>query len=195
MTFTFICTSDKSWYLRINDLETLIEYWEYFSNYIYKAAESVKDTREFGYKMGRHANEIEMALGFHARSHNETLKDAADDMLISVKKEQYKSISSGNIVLVNKKYGWKTITNEEAETKFSAEEFIHKNTLEFPKMQSDKIEIKRFPLGDHYYIYIDGVELREPGTNKNRGLIKFYTEQEAREYAEEFIKETRRNNR
>ena len=52
MSYTFICTKEKEWYLKISSCEQLIEYWNHvFEPKLKHAFDTICDTKEFGYGM------------------------------------------------------------------------------------------------------------------------------------------------
>lgn len=81
----------------------------------------------------------------------------------------------GNTIYINKNFGWNVADKE-------IEQFIHKNNFDFPIMKSEKIKIKQFPMGVHFYVFIDGVQLRQ------KDNLKFDSYQEAFEFAQKYIK-------
>lgn len=67
------------------------------------------------------------------------------------------------------------------------EQFVHKNSFEFPIMEKERIKIEQFPMGKHFYIFIDGVQLRK---NEN---LKFDSKQEALKFAQEYLPKEKKN--
>lgn len=54
--------------------------------------------------------------------------------------------------------------------------------MEFPIMKKEKIKITKFPMGNHFYVYIDGVQIR-------RGKdLKFNTYKTAYDFALKYVK-------
>ena len=77
-------------------------------------------------------------------------------------------------VFINDKLGWATEQRE-------AEQFVHKVEMKFPVMKLEKIEVKQFPMGKHYYAFVDGVQL------KQGERVKFDSYKEAFNFAKEFV--------
>lgn len=175
MNYTFICTKDKEWWLKINTVEQLLVYWnEVFNPKLKDALESIKDTKEFGRGM-KHCDVIQAAIGFKARGEELTYEESYEKILFDTRLAQYKAIDNGDTVYINKKLGWNIDFKE-------TDQFVHKQKFEFPVMAKDKLKIEKFPLGKHYYVFIDGVQLRQ-GEN-----LKFNSYKEAEDFAKNYIK-------
>lgn len=175
MSYTFICTKDKEWWLRINTVEQLTQYWnEEFNEKLEQAFKGMVETKEFGKGM-KHCDEIQAAIGFMSRGEKISYEEAYKKILFDTRKAQYKIISSGGTIYINKKLGWNSEFKE-------VEQFIHKQTFEFPVMKREKLKIEKFPLGNHYYVFIDGVQIKQ---DKN---LKFNSYKEAEEFADKYIK-------
>ena len=175
MSHTFVCTKEKEWYLKLSSVEELLDYWNnVFNPKMEEALRTLPDTKEFGKGM-RHCDTLQLFIGQTARrelvSYEEAYQIIASDMKIG----QYQAILNGDTVFVNRKMGWNSSPKE-------AEQFVHKQTFDFPVMKKDRLKIKQFPLGTHYYVFIDGVQLRR---NEN---LKFDTYEEALHFAEEYLK-------
>ena len=99
-----------------------------------------------------------------------------------------KYISDTKIVETTSRSG-STLKNEEPpvveEPKIEenkTEQFVHKTNFEFPIMSKDRLKIEKFPLGRHFYVFIDGVQIRQ---NEN---LKFNTYEEALSFAKKYLK-------
>ena len=175
MSYTFICTNEKEWYLKISTVEQLLEYWDsVFNKRLKDAFDGIMETKEFGRGM-RHCDEIQAAIGFMSRGERISYKEAYEKILFDTRLAQYKEIDKGNTVYVNRKLGWNSDNKE-------TEQFIHKKEFEFPVMKKDRLKIEKFPLGNHFYVFIDGVQIRQ-GEN-----LKFNTYKEAEQFASKYIK-------
>lgn len=175
MSYTFICNADNEWYLKISTVEQLLDYWDnIFNKKIKEAFEGIMDTKEFGRGM-MHCNEIQAAIGFMSRGEKISYQEAYEKILFDTRIAQYKAIDSGNCVYVNRKLGWNSEENK-------TEQFVHKTNFEFPIMSKDRLKIEKFPLGRHFYVFIDGVQIRQ---NEN---LKFNTYEEALSFAKKYLK-------
>ena len=172
MSYTFVYTKKDGWWLKISTIEQLLEYWKVYDGIFTNASERIKTTKEFGRGMN-HANEVECSIGFHARSNKLLLDEAAHEMLCDLKKEQYKALIEHGAIYINRKNGWNMIHR-------NGEQFVHKSELKFPNFKTGDIKIEKFPVGTHYYLYIDGVQIRDGDK------LKWDSYQEAAEFAEQF---------
>ena len=175
MSYTFICTENNEWWLKISTVEQLLEYWNnIFNPKIKEALDGIRKTKEFGRGLN-HCDAIQAAIGFMARGEKLSYEEAYEKILFDTRIAQYKAIDNGDTVYINKKLGWNTDFKV-------VEQFVHKQKFEFPVMKKDKIKIEKFPLGNHYYVFIDGVQLRQ-GEN-----LKFNSYKEAEDFANKYIK-------
>lgn len=175
MSYTFICTKENTWWLKITTIEQLMQYWnEVFNPKLKEAFETIKETKEFGRGM-KHCTNIQAAIGFMSRGEKISYEEAYEKILYDTRIAQYQAIDKGDNIFINKKLGW---NSENKET----EQFVHKQSFEFPVMKKDKLKIERFPLGRHYYVFIDGVQIRQ---NEN---LKFNSYEEAERFASKYIK-------
>lgn len=175
MSYTFICTKDNAWYLKIVSVEQLLDYWDdVFNPEMKHALDTILDTKEFGTGYN-HCTEIQAMIGFMARGNNMTYKEAHDKIVYDTRIMQYQAIYDGHDVYINKKMGWNSEPKE-------ADQFVHKSNFEFPVMKSERLDIKQFPLGKHYYVFIDGVQLR------HNGKVKFDTYEDAFFFASKYLK-------
>lgn len=174
MSYTFVCTPHKEWYLKISTLEDLLAYWKtIFNPQIKEAYETMLETKEFGCGMN-HSTALQTAIGLTARGEGISLKAAYEKLEHDNKINQYQAICNNNVVFINNKLGWTTEQRE-------AEQFVHKVEMKFPVMKLEKIEVKQFPMGKHYYAFVDGVQL------KQGERVKFDSYKEAFNFAKEFV--------
>jgi len=175
MSYTFICTPHKEWYLKISTLEDLIKYWKViFNPQIKEAYETIFETKEFGHGMN-HSTALQTAIGLTARGEVISLKAAYEKIMYDNRINQYQAICDGHTIFINDKLGWSTESKE-------VEQFVHKTEMKFPIMDPDKIQVKQFPMGKHFYVFVDGVQLRQ------KENVKFNSYEEALNYAKEFVK-------
>ena len=59
--------------------------------------------------------------------------------------------------------------------------FVHRDKLVFPNFKENEIRIKQFPNGEHWYAYIDDVQVRDGDT------LKWNTYEEAYTQAKKYI--------
>ena len=175
MSYTFICTPEKEWWLKIAKIEDLLDYWnEVFNPRLKQALDTIRETKEFGKNM-QHADAFQLLIGLTARGEHIDFDEAYEKIVYETRTAQYQCILNNKTIYINKKFGWNT-------EKKVAEQFIHKNNFEFPIMKQDKLKIEQFPMGTHYYVFIDGVQLRK---DEN---LKFNSYDEAYNFAQQYIK-------
>lgn len=175
MSYTFICTKDNEWYLKISNIEQLLDYWNtIFNPKLKNAIETILDTKEWGKGVG-HCDNLQMLIGFKAKSNHMTYEEAFEEITHDTRIAQYQALSNNKNIYINSKMGWNTEQKE-------VDQFVHKKDMNFPVMKSEKIKIKQFPMGTHYYVYIDGVQLRKGDK------LKFNSYDEAYNYAKSYVK-------
>lgn len=177
MSYTFVYNKKDGWWLKIFSLRELMIYWETYTDLFEKSLEKLPKTKEFGCGM-EHADTIDTMIGFYARSHKITFEEAKTDLLCDIKKEQYKALNENGFIFINRKHGWNAVDRE-------TEQFVHRRNLVFPDVKNGKIKIEKFPLGNHYYVFVDDIQLR------NGDTLKWNTPEEAKEFVDNFIKENR----
>lgn len=175
MSYTFVY-SEGAWYLKISDLEGLQQYWEEFSKKIQQETSTIIETKEYGHGMN-HATAIQMAIVMKARNVGDFVsnEEASHDILCDTRKMQYQAVISGRDVYVNRNFGWNAVPKK-------AEQFVHKSEFSFPRMLDNLVKIEKFPMGQHYYLFIDGVQIR-----RNEEELKFDSYDEARAYADKYV--------
>ena len=178
--YTFICTPAHEWYCKITTLEQLLCYWDnVFNPRMRKALDSIRESKEFGRGMS-HCDTLQALIGFKWKANPSMgFEEAHDDIVYDTRKAQYQALSNYGAIYINKKMGWNWEPKE-------TEQFIHKNEFTFPVMAEDKLKIEQFPLGTHWYVFIDGVQLRKEDN------LKFDTYDEAYEFAKEYLPQTKR---
>lgn len=175
MSYTFICTPEKEWWLKITKIEDLLDYWnEVFNPRLKQALDTIRETKEFGRSM-QHADIFQLLIGMTANGEHTSWDESYEKIIYDTRIAQYQSLLNNNAVYINKKFGW---NSEEKVTV----QFIHKSNFEFPIMEKDRLKIKQFPMGNHYYAFIDGVQLRK---DEN---LKFNSYDEAYNFAQQYIK-------
>lgn len=106
MSYTFICTPEKNWYLKIDSIEQLLDYWNcVFTSKMKKALDTLDETKEFGRDPVRHADILQSLIGLTSRGESISYKDAYSQILCDSKVKQYQALCNGKTIYVNKKYG------------------------------------------------------------------------------------------
>lgn len=174
MKFKFILTKENEWLLKIESIESLIEYWNEFSKALKEACETLKDTKEFGNNKIKHCNNLQNLIGSYARLNFISYENAYEEILFDTKITQYKTFVEHKEIYVNRNFGWNWEKKESVQ-------FSHKNEFVFPVFKKERIKIEKFPLGKHFYVYIDGVQIKE------NDKIKWNTYEEAEKIAKKYI--------
>lgn len=169
MSYTFVFTQKDGWWLKITNLEALIEYWKIYTDMFEASYERLPQTKEFGRGM-LHADTIGTMIAFYAKSNKLLHSEAKEELLCNLKKEQYKAFLENGVIFINKEHGWNTIGRK-------AEQFVHRSELIFPDFVKGEIKVERFMLGHHYYVFMDGVQLRDGD------CVKWNTPEEAYAFA------------
>lgn len=176
MSYTFICTPQKEWWLKITNVEQLLDYWEnVFNPRLKRALNTIENTKEYGKTM-QHCDIFQMLIGTTARAEHLTYEEAYNKIVYEHRIGQYQALCDKNAIYINKNFGWNILDKE-------TEQFIHKNNFDFPVMKSERIKIEQFPMGTHFYVFIDGVQLRQ------KDNLKFNTYEEAYSFAKNYIKQ------
>lgn len=174
MKYKFICDEQYGWYTEIREIEQLLNYWkDIFNPKLQTALQTIKDTKEYG--MGtQHCDSLQLLIGAHARGNKISNQQSHESITYDYRLAQYKALCTYGCIYINKNMGWNI------EPKLVTQ-FIYKDNIEFPIMKADRIKIEQFPLGKHYYVFIDGIQLR------NKEQLKFNSYSEAFEYAQQYI--------
>ena len=155
----------------------MIAYWKnVFEPSLQKAYGTMHKTKEYGNGV-HHCNELQMMIGSLAGMRRISRKEAYGTILHDYETGQRQAIDDGKIVYVNKNFGWHA-----REYTMETKQFVHKTNFEFPRMEKDRIEIKQFPMGKHFYVFIDGVQLWDDDN------VKFDSREEAESFAEWYCK-------
>lgn len=174
MSYTFICTPQKTWWLKLTTMEQLQEYWkQVFDPKMQQTLSTISDTREYGNGQ-HHCDNLHDLIGVLAQHKRVSFTDSHSQVLLDMRTSQEQALRKHGTIYINRDLGWNVGSKE-------VEQFVHRNSFDFPVMKADRVKIERFPYGTHYYVFIDGVQLR-CGND-----VKFATEQEALKFAQKYI--------
>lgn len=176
MEYHFIFNKKDGWWLKITTPEELLEFWNIYDSVLEHALNQLPLTKEFG-NGPNHATARECLIGFHAKTNHISYKEAKHDISVTLKKAQFQSLEEKGAIYINQCLGWNAINKP-------TEQFIIKKSFTFPKFTKENVKIAKFPFGGkHYYIYIDGILIRDGDT------LKWNSYKEAKKFADELIKE------
>ncbi len=169
---------DECWYLKVADMATLIDYFQRveeprmgkgFLNAVYS-----KELNENGKE---HADKLGFYMLIHAENHGMSLMESAADITSRKMKSMMQMMAKGYTIYINRNGGW----NMGMEKDYK--QWVRKDKLIFPDFKKNQIKIEKFPGGQHFYAYIDGMQLRDGDT------LKWNTYKEAYDYSLKFVED------
>ncbi len=173
MTWKFIY-KNGGWWLKISSIQELTEYHHKVdSNRMAHGLLNCAYSKEFGHGM-EHADALGTAIGLHAVLKKTSPVMSMFDLHSTKVKMQAEEIKKGLNVYINDNGGWHSGKNDYSQ-------WITKDKLVFPDFKKNQIKIEKFPMGNHYYAYIDGLQVR------NGDTLKWNTYEEAYQQALNYI--------
>lgn len=169
------------WWLKISTLEELIDYQEKtkLKNPIARGFRSVLNCREFGKPINGepirpHVNTEGYAIGLNAQNNNMSLFESATSLAIQMDNNQVETLKKGLNLYFNSVGGYHSGKNDYTQ-------WYDSDKLIFPDFKKNQIKVEQFPMGKHYYAYIDNMQVRDGDT------LKWNTYEEAYEQALQYI--------
>ncbi len=178
MSFTFVLkdkgTTNQGWWLKVSNTEELKEYNENAKSPIIEAFKSATNCREFEsaetwrilHKLGiksmplkPHVNYEGFALGMHAQNNGISLMEAVVKLDVEKITQQIEALEQGFNVYINKNGGWHS-------GKDDYDDWYRSEALVFPNFKKNQIKVEKFPMGKHYYAYIDKMQVHDGDTLK-----------------------------
>lgn len=151
---------DGGWWLKIDTAEQLLEYHNNVEvKRIAEGLNSYFHAKEFFSDSTEHASTIGFAIGINAINQQKSGTEIALDILTEKYNLQLACVNANEPVYVNCKGGW--FTGEEHFTSW-----CDRNELVFPSFTKDQIRVKQFTGGEHFYAYIDDMQVRDGDTVK-----------------------------
>lgn len=172
-----------SWFLEINDFQTLISY--------FKDNHSFENDKNHYIKL-KNSNNSSATLVSHstygffinmAEKAGNSIDDAYNQLRLLQITNMAKALDEKKRIFVNKNDGF-CFTQP---CEFDSPHFVYRDSLSFPVYFSNDIRIKRFDDGVHYYAYVGDTQVR------NGNIIKWNTYEEALKEAESYIKKRRKD--
>lgn len=175
-------THNQGWWLKIDSIEKLADYYEktlpsrqqkILDNYIYG--------KEFNPKAKGHSPHLDyepvtQAVIMHADGKNYNIFQAMSSFYIEIASAQMESIRDYGCIFINRVGGYHA--DYDGVHKY---DFIRRKKLVFPTFKKDDIRIKQFNGGQHFYAYIDDVQVRDGDT------LKWDSYEEAYKKAKDYI--------
>lgn len=182
MKYRFVLI-DNGWWLKISTIEELKEYWKQtaLKSPFASGLRSFLNCREFGKPINGesirpHVNTAGLAIGLY--SHNREISPlcAAVELETSMYQNQANEIIKGNDVYFNRNGGYHS-------GKDKIDQWYDSDKLVFPDFCVNQIKIEKFPMGKHYYAFIDSMQVRDGD------ILKWDTYEEAYNQALKIINE------
>lgn len=160
MDYLFVYAND-SWYLKISSADELINYWKTknVSDKWAKAYTNLVNSKEFCNGI-QHCDEMAMTIGIFGAKEGLTSFEATCTLLQKNFHNQLELLLQGYDLYINSKGGYFMDKGKQYT------QWYRRKILEFPCFTKDQIRIKRFPMGTHYYAYIDDMQVCYGDINK-----------------------------
>ena len=185
MKYRFIHKENDGWWLKIDNLDDLQKYYDTVDCHrMAKGFESTINCREFfttedlkekgPQPLKPHATTLGYYIGMHASNNHMSAFRAIIDIQTRKFQSQAEEILKGNNIYINRNGGWHFGKNDYTQ-------WCDKDELVFPDFKKNQIKIEKFPGGDHFYAYIDSMQVRDGDT------LKWNTYEEAYSQACKYI--------
>lgn len=167
MDYVFVF-KDDGWWLKINSAEQLFNYHDKTESVWSSEFYNLITSKEYGSGMN-HATPIAATIGLYGANRKMTPIEATMDFRGTVIGNQLDALLKYGEIYINRKGGYHF--KYEGDKLYT--QFIRRKELIFPDFKKDEIRVKQFPGGEHFYAYIDDLEVRDGD------IIKWNTYEEA----------------
>lgn len=181
MKYRFVY-KNGGWWLKISTIEELRNYIEQTKTTqpIIKGLVSALNCREFGTPVAGepikpHVNEEGCLIGLRSENHNMSLFESAMSLALETDDAQIEALNNGESLYFNRRGGWHS-------EKSNYSQWYDSDKLVFPDFRKNQIKIEKFPMGQHFYAYINDMQVRDGDT------LKWNTYEEAYNKALEYVK-------
>lgn len=166
------------WWLKVSTVEELKQYLLEAESNWEGILDNLLNSKEFIRYGNEHDGEIATSIGFFGLNGI----DATILFRERIISDQLNEIKNGNTIVINSVGGYFILNDKglNGDTK-KYSQWCKRKELKFPDFSKENLKIERFPLGNHWYIYLDGVQLRD------KDKIKWNSYEEAYNYASKFI--------
>ena len=172
--FTFVY-KDGVWWLIIRTIDELVDYNEKTSTSTSnQIINGLKSLIVKGFDKVDHYNAAEYLIRLHVKSNNTGICQATEDLLCKKTNAQIKCLLKENNVYINRLGGWNYGKND-----FS--QWFDSDKMIFTDFTKNDIKIEQFYNGEHYYAYINSMQVRDGDT------LKWNTYEEAYNKALEYV--------
>ena len=176
-------TKNQGWWLKITTFEELSSYWEKTSDKWSMVLENYLKDKTFHPKLITHGPHLKympltMAVVLQGeRSGQNHISKAIVNYASNHHLNMYNALQEYGAIYINKNGGWHMDMNQ------TSDAFVYRSDLVFPSYTKNSIKVLQFPNGDHFYAYLDDMQVRDG--NK----LKWNTYKDAYEYALSLIME------
>ena len=174
MKYRFVY-KNGGWWLKISSIEELVDYMEKtkLKNPIAQGFRSVLNSKEYGYGID-HVNNTGYLIGLRAENNHMSLIESAFSLALETDNAKIEELNKGNNLYFNRCGGWHYGKNDYTQ-------WCDKDKLIFPNFKTNQIKIEQFPNGEHFYAYVDSMQVRDGDT------LKWNTYEEAYNQALQYV--------
>ena len=180
MKYRFVY-KNGGWWLKISTIEELTRYTKNttLNNPICNGFKSVLNCREFGRPIDGeplkpHVNNAGYLIGLRAENNSISLFESALSIALEADNAQIEQLNKGNNLYFNRNGGWHFGKNDYSQ-------WYDSDKLIFPDFRTSQIKVEQFPMGTHFYAFIDNMQVRDGDT------LKWDTYEEAYNKALEYV--------
>ena len=167
----------QGWWLKISTLEELKEYDDNVeSSRIARGFDSFLHSKEFGIG-DKHCSKLGWLIALESENTKTSPMMAACTIANRSLALKTKYICEGYDIYINRVGGWNYGKHEYTD-------WCRRDKLIFPDFKKNDIKIEQFPGGEHFYAYIDDMQVRDGDK------LKWDSYEEAYAYASALITET-----
>ena len=174
-------TSNQGWWLKITDADQLIDYIEHTDFHADQILSNYLNGKEFNDFSENHClypeyYNLTKAVVMFAQSNNLNIFDGMRLFRQELAFTQMDCVKRYGGIYVNRVGGYHPLSDTDKEYAF-----VRRKHLVFPSFKLNEIRIKRFEGGNHYYAYIDDMQVKDGQT------IKWNTYEEAYNFAKTLV--------
>lgn len=178
MRYRFIY-KNGGWWLKISTVEELNDYYiNVESSRIANGFDDFLQSDDF-FETGRRPTKSTLGYLIGLRNENQPHKSSIE-IALDIQYEKFSSqleyLNKGYNIYINHVGGWHFGKNDFTQ-------WVDRDKIIFPNFKKDQIRIKQFNGGEHFYAYIDDMQIRDGDT------LKWNTYKEAYDYALHYIDE------
>lgn len=177
-------TSNQGWWLKITDAEQLIDYIENTDFHADQIIQNYLEGKEFNSESNKHwpypeYYSLTQAIVLFSQSKHLNIFDGIRLFRQELAFTQLHTIRQCGGIYINRKGGYHAINDSDKEYGF-----VRRKHLVFPSFKLNDIRIKKFEGGNHYYAYIDDMQVRDDNT------VKWNTYEEAYNFAKSIVEDS-----